>query len=109
MKRKICVLFLILSLFGVLSLAACEAISSENEKSLSGNYDLVLFTGQSNMVGRESTRYDVEIPEDMAFEYFDRHDEFVPLKNPVGASIGTTIRTSTPTGLKWWEQTPPRT
>lgn len=49
--------------------------------------DVVLFTGQSNMVGRETSAYAVDIPAGYAYEYLYAADELSPLKNPVGEGM----------------------
>ena len=61
----------------------------------SGVVDIILFTGQSNMVGRDTQKYEQAIPEGMAYEYLMNSDELVEVKNPVGENIGGT--TSNPT------------
>lgn len=52
--------------------------------------DVVLFTGQSNMVGKDTVRYDVDIPAGQAYEY--KHtaadDKLVEVKNPSGEKFG---------------------
>lgn len=50
--------------------------------------DVVLFTGQSNMVGRETEILDVEIPEGYAYEYKYADNRLTELKNPVGETFG---------------------
>lgn len=50
--------------------------------------DVVLFTGQSNMVGRETEILDVEIPEGYAYEYKYAYNRLTELKNPVGETFG---------------------
>ena len=50
--------------------------------------DVILFTGQSNMVGRETSRYTVDIPEGYAYEYKYLTDGLTELKNPVGETFG---------------------
>lgn len=50
--------------------------------------DVVLFTGQSNMVGRETSRYSVEIPEGQAYEFKYLTTSLDAVKNPVGETFG---------------------
>ncbi len=50
--------------------------------------DVVLFTGQSNMVGRETEIREVEIPKGYAYEYKYADNHLSELKNPVGETIG---------------------
>lgn len=75
-----------------LSLFACEngAIDSDEQEGNEKNvYDLILFTGQSNMVGRETERYPVEIPEGMAYEYKASTNKLYPVRNPAGEPFGS--------------------
>lgn len=51
--------------------------------------DVVLFTGQSNMVGRETAKYTVNIPHGMAYEYkYNGGGSLEEVKNPVGETFG---------------------
>ena len=50
--------------------------------------DVVLFTGQSNMVGRETEQYAVQISTGQAYEYKYGSDGLVAVANPVGEDIG---------------------
>ncbi len=49
--------------------------------------DVVLFTGQSNMVGRESSKYDVYIPEGQVYEFKYLSGTLEKVKNPVGETF----------------------
>lgn len=80
------------------------AQSAKEYKTLSDTLtpvDVILFTGQSNMVGRETEIYDAEIPEGMAYEYKFNTDELVAVTNPVGEDIGSnkTVETSSGSSL----------
>ncbi len=59
-----------------------EIVQGEKE------YDVILFTGQSNMVGRETSRYSVNIANGMALEYKMNQNQFVAVQNPVGEAFG---------------------
>lgn len=51
--------------------------------------DVVLFTGQSNMVGRETSKYTVDIPAGQAYEYkYLGGGSLTEVKNPVGETFG---------------------
>ena len=50
--------------------------------------DAVLFTGQSNMVGRETSRYSVDIPAGQAYEFKYLTQTLTEVKNPVGETFG---------------------
>lgn len=49
--------------------------------------DVILFTGQSNMVGRETSKYASEL-EGISFEYKYNSDKLVTTANPVGETFG---------------------
>ncbi len=49
--------------------------------------DVILFTVQSNMVGRETSPYSVSIPADYAYEYKYNTDSLTALRNPVGEKL----------------------
>lgn len=95
MKRKSA------SFLGVLLAAViCFAVPACNPDAGGGNeggnddgqkkqVDVVLFTGQSNMVGRETSKYSVSIEEGKAFEYKFLSDSLVPVANPVGETFGS--------------------
>ncbi len=51
--------------------------------------DVVLFTGQSNMVGRETSKYTAEIKNGQAYEYKYNNDSLVAVANPVGENFGS--------------------
>lgn len=54
--------------------------------------DVVLFTGQSNMVGRATDRnYPVSIPAGYAYEYIKKSNKLVDVKNPVGEKFGNGV------------------
>ncbi|MDE6504560.1 MAG: hypothetical protein K2L42_01680, partial [Clostridia bacterium] len=46
--------------------------------------DVVLFVGQSNMVGRVTSKYEVDIPAGQAYEYKSLTDSLDTVKNPSG-------------------------
>ncbi len=53
--------------------------------------DVVLFTGQSNMVGRDTSQYTAEIKNGQAYEYKYNNggeDSLVAVANPVGETFG---------------------
>lgn len=50
--------------------------------------DVVLFTGQSNMVGRETSRYSVDIPSGQAYEFKYLTNSLTGVQNPVGETFG---------------------
>lgn len=50
--------------------------------------DVVLFTGQSNMVGRETQIYETDIPSGRAYEYSYLEDKLREVYNPVGETFG---------------------
>ena len=52
--------------------------------------DIALFTGQSNMVGRETGKYECSIPDGMAFEFRmnAQGEKLAAVKNPVGETFG---------------------
>lgn len=76
-------IFIVLTLLmsiNILSLPSCMVSTEE--------VDVVLFVGQSNMVGRELQKYEVEIPDGYAFEYKYLTNELTNIKNPVGETFG---------------------
>lgn len=73
------------------SVGQTEIIDGDSRTPLTVNpavVDVVLFTGQSNMVGRETARYSVEIPEGQAYEYKHLTGSLTDVKNPVGETFG---------------------
>ena len=50
--------------------------------------DLILFTGQSNMVGRATETYTADIPAGQAYEYRWNGNTLVSIENPVGEGRG---------------------
>lgn len=50
--------------------------------------DVVLFTGQSNMVGRETSRYKADIPAGQAYEFKYLSTSLTEVRNPVGETFG---------------------
>ena len=60
----------------------------EEEPAEGEEADVVLFVGQSNMVGRETSRYTVDIPEGYAYEYKYLQDGLTAVQNPVGETFG---------------------
>lgn len=89
-------------LFSVLCLAmlmlGVVSCSPSPQPQQSETYDLILFSGQSNMVGREPERYACDIPENMAYEYKAQTNKLYTVKNPSGenykgleASTGSSI------------------
>ena len=112
---KACILLLVLMLSCVLCIATITACGSRNDAPPTNQdnpddsndpddvkppeedddiIDIVLFTGQSNMVGRETSRYTADIPDGYAFEYKQNDDELTEVKNPVGEKIGSALETS---------------
>ena len=56
---------------------------------LPAKVDVVLFTGQSNMVGWDKNIYDIEIPNGRAYEYKHVGEQLTEVKNPVGEKDGS--------------------
>ncbi len=68
---------------------SAEENTAENNVATGNKVDLVLFTGQSNMLGRDKELYEAEIPEGKAFWYSYDDEALYPMQNPVGeASLG---------------------
>lgn len=69
--------------------ASAEENIIENSIAPGNKVDLVLFTGQSNMLGRDKELYETEIPEGKAFWYSYADEALYPMQNPVGeTSLG---------------------
>lgn len=82
----------VVAIFMSIGLFACAGGTTdptENEGNAENVYDLILFTGQSNMVGRETERYPVEIAEGTAFEYKVSTNKLYPVRNPAGEPYGS--------------------
>lgn len=55
--------------------------------------DVILFTGQSNMVGRETSQYASDL-EGISFEYRYNDDKLITTANPVGENFGAVEKSS---------------
>lgn len=66
------------------AVTAKGAVPEQREKE----FDVVLFTGQSNMVGRETSKYNAFIPKGKAYEYKSSSAGLTEVKNPVGETFG---------------------
>ncbi len=102
-KKSLLAMGMALSLGVCMLFGACGGNVNDNNDTNNGNvenngnnntdntptedpnsYDLILFTGQSNMVGFAQDVYEVEIPEGYAYEYKMASNKLVEVKNPVG-------------------------
>lgn len=55
---------------------------------LPAKVDVVLFTGQSNMVGWDTNKYEVDISDGQAYEFKYSDGQLTEVKNPVGEAYG---------------------
>jgi hypothetical protein len=58
--------------------------ATTDQSAATKEVDLILFTGQSNMLGRDTELYETEIPEGKAFWYSYAEETLFPVQNPVG-------------------------
>lgn len=61
-----------------------DAKDTMEQETVTEEVDLILFTGQSNMLGRDTELYQTEIPEGKAFWYSYDEEALFPVQNPVG-------------------------
>ena len=64
--------------------SATEANAKAEQQAERKEVDLILFTGQSNMLGRDTELYETEIPEGKAYWYSYDEEALFPVQNPVG-------------------------
>lgn len=89
MKKAFSFILAAMIICSMFAFVACNEKPPANPTEPDKVFDLVLFTGQSNMVGRETDRYEVEIPDQTAYEYKAKTDKIYAVKNPMGEPYGT--------------------